>query len=567
MTLLAFSLRLYQLDQNSLWYDELLQVDIAQSPLAYILPQLERHAAMPLDYFILHGWIKLGQGEMWVRWPALLWGTLSISLIYRVTRHLFNRRVGLVAAALLTVTPFAIQYSREVRPYALLMLLILLAYFGLWQAYHTGRLGFWVLAGLSLVGAVLTHYFALFMLFPIGIFVVIRQGRHLREAKFWRHTALFGLSLFFVFLSLAITGRFKPVYNVSFGVSKAATQPASLKAPASAKPNRGSGPPVSRLFFIDKVLGPLAAKDPTQLLVYNTFLLIAVATLLFRPCRNRTAILLLIGWLFAPIVAVYLFLLYRGTFYATRYILFTLPAYVILVAYGLDVSAGFVSQRLARSALLHRLEALSGPKMMDFRFSYRVLSLLILFSLSPLLTGRIDELRTYYTTDAREDWRAVGHLLATYAGPDDVIIAVRAEPTMNWYYPPAATPFGAYNRTERVWQAINEHPRRWFVLSSYSRSRDRALREWLQNNGAIAIGIDRRVVLYVQQQGLSAAELLAQVKHFSLPSKSLTYATLARQLQKHGDLETGQLFYEKALDLADPALKKVIETQMAAQRM
>ncbi|MCB0214703.1 MAG: glycosyltransferase family 39 protein, partial [Anaerolineae bacterium] len=105
----------------SLWYDELLELDIAQGPFSAIGPQLPRHAAMPLDYYLMYGWVRMGRQDFWVRWPALFFGVLSIPLTYALARRLFNRRVGYIAALLMTVALFAVRYSQETRPYALLL--------------------------------------------------------------------------------------------------------------------------------------------------------------------------------------------------------------------------------------------------------------------------------------------------------------------------------------------------------------------------------------------------------------------------------------------------------------
>jgi hypothetical protein len=167
-----------------------------------------------------------------------------------------------------------------------------------------------------------------------------------------------------------------------------------------------------------------------------------------------------------------------------------------------------------------------------------------------LLLAQAGQLLDYYATDAREDWRAVGQLLRDNARPDDAVIAVRAEPTMNWYYPPAAASFGTYGRSQPIWEVLNQKPRRWFILSSYSFSRDQGLREWLQQQQAVTIAIDRRVIVYFHEEGQPAEALLAQVKNFALPQKALTYRLLADQLKEHGDLETSRRFYEKAEQLS-----------------
>jgi hypothetical protein len=76
------------------------------------------------------------------------------------------------------------------------------------------------------------------------------------------------------------------------------------------------------------------------------------------------------------------------------------------------------------------------------------------------------------------------------------------------------------------------------------------------------IGIDRRVVLFVQQQGVSASQLLTEIEHFSLPAKPITYLTLANQFEQHGQIETSRRFYQHALQLAGPDLKGPIEAEM-----
>jgi hypothetical protein len=273
---------------------------------------------------------------------------------------------------------------------------------------------------------------------------------------------------------------------------------------------------------------------------------------------DRTAILLLLGWLFLPIILIYLFLLQRGTFFAVRYILYTLPAYLILVAYGIDTLVTAILNSLITKQ--HDYYVLNSKKLLW--------GSLLFLAATPLIFAELNELLTRYSVDAREDWRAVGQLLQNNAEPDDAVIAVKAEPAINWYYPPANAPFGTFSRSEPIWEAIKQHKRRWFVLSSYSFKRDEGLRNWLREQQAVTIAIDRRVVVYIQQEGLTAEELLAQVRTFALPQKALTYATLADQLSQHGDIETSRAFYEKAIELATTPIQKVdYQARLAALAM
>jgi hypothetical protein len=59
------------------------------------------------------------------------------------------------------------------------------------------------------------------------------------------------------------------------------------------------------------------------------------------------------------------------------------------------------------------------------------------------------------------------------------------------------------------------------------------------------------VVDHFQQEGLTAEEMLALVRTFALPQKSLTYAVLADQFEAVGDFETSRVFYQRAVELAD----------------
>lgn len=543
LSFLAFALRVYQSGGPSFWYDELLELDVVQGSFWDIGPQLVRHAAMPLDYYLLYGWIQFGRQEAWVRFPALLFGTLTVPLIYKLAASLFHKRVGYFAALLLAVTSIAVYYSQDARPYAMLMFWVLLSFWGLWRVYQTGRSQYWAVMIFGLAGAALSHYFTLFLLCPMSLLVGVQQLLHLKNKLFWQHAIYFAIGLMVLIAIFAFNGRLRDLYNVGGRFTTVVTQPETLTVSAAEKPNRGAGPPRHLGFVLTGVLMPFGSADLVSLLVYNTLLLLSLFSL-SRPGKVG-ALFLVLGWLILPIILIYLFLLQRGTFYAVRYILYTLPAYLILVAYGLDRLLQFLG---------------SGHRPIFGQTASRLLPLpaavVAVALMTVLVFGESAELRSLYQADAREDWRAVGELLQRNAQPDDAVIAVRAEPALNWYYPPARTPFGAYNTSQPIWDAIRQHQRRWFVLSSYSYKVDQGLRRWLDQNQAVTIAIDRRVVVYLQQEGLTSQELLAQVGAFALPQKALTYAVLGDQFKAQGELESSREFYQKAIELAGTPTQK-----------
>jgi 4-amino-4-deoxy-L-arabinose transferase-like glycosyltransferase len=125
---LAAVLRFHSLAAKSFWFDEGVSVAIARLDwynFARIL--WRREANMSLYYFLLHFWLHVGGSEFFVRALSVLFAVASVPVIYALGRRLFDSRVGLIAAALIAVNAYHVQYSRDARSYSLMVLLCLLS--------------------------------------------------------------------------------------------------------------------------------------------------------------------------------------------------------------------------------------------------------------------------------------------------------------------------------------------------------------------------------------------------------------------------------------------------------
>jgi mannosyltransferase len=150
----------------------------------------------PLYYALAWLWSKpFGSGEIGLRSLSALFGTLTIPIAYRATIEFGSRRAGLIAASLVAFNPYLIWYSQEARSYALLVLFsaIALLYFARSIKTPGSRpLGLWAAAsGLSLC----SHYFAVFLVVPEAIWLLIAHGRRRGPVLAVTAVAVVGLAL------------------------------------------------------------------------------------------------------------------------------------------------------------------------------------------------------------------------------------------------------------------------------------------------------------------------------------------------------------------------------------
>lgn len=178
ITLLGFGLRFYAIGVQTVWLDEAFSIWLAQQPLVDLwawLIKIDQHP--PLYYSLLHLWIWLfGDGQGAARALSALCGGLAIPLFYAASRYLVNQPTALLAALLLALSPFHVQYGQEVRMYALLTLTVAAALYLLMIVLfdERARQRQWPWIGLAVAQAatMLTHNTAT-VFFPLALNVAI----------------------------------------------------------------------------------------------------------------------------------------------------------------------------------------------------------------------------------------------------------------------------------------------------------------------------------------------------------------------------------------------------------
>ena len=189
LILLAWGLRLYRLEAQSLWYDEAVTADVVQLGLERLTRWTADDIQPPFYYYLLAGWVGVaGSGEWALRFPSAPFCLLSVPLAYAVGRRLFARggdwgkRAALLAALFAGLSPLYIYYAQEARMYALLTTLGLLMAVFLLDWLHTPlrqeqRRNRWLALITTTIAAVYTHYYAFFLILAFTLYFLAVWSR------------------------------------------------------------------------------------------------------------------------------------------------------------------------------------------------------------------------------------------------------------------------------------------------------------------------------------------------------------------------------------------------------
>ncbi|WP_198804745.1 glycosyltransferase family 39 protein [Leptolyngbya sp. BL0902] len=158
----------------------------------------------PLFFCGLHYWLKgIAQFDVSLAWGlrsfSAILGVVSVIVLYALNRGAFSPMAGLMAAALMAVSPFHVDLSQEARHYTAPMLCVALALLGLVQiinnlGHQRIQLWIWIFWLLVNIIGLYTHYFFLIaVVAQIGTLLLwmLRHRSHLT----FRHWTMAGLAI------------------------------------------------------------------------------------------------------------------------------------------------------------------------------------------------------------------------------------------------------------------------------------------------------------------------------------------------------------------------------------
>jgi len=185
LTALAAALRFSTLGAQSLWYDEAFTpVHVLHRGLAATLHAVVHTENTPPLWYVLEWAISrvLGTGAVALRLLSALAGVATVPVAWAIGRELSSRRAAVACAALVAVNPLFVWYSQEARAYALFVLFAAMAmlYFlrALREESQLDRDSATLAAfAVSSSLALLTHYFAVFLLAPMVLWLAFNSNR------------------------------------------------------------------------------------------------------------------------------------------------------------------------------------------------------------------------------------------------------------------------------------------------------------------------------------------------------------------------------------------------------
>ena len=322
-------LRVWNLGVPSFWVDEVNTVYSAQNYLEK--GKMELPSGMKYERAKLHTYAVaavyryLGISEWTSRLPSVLFGIMSILIVYLLGYHMGGIHVGLMAAFLMAFSHFEVGWSRVTRMYPLLQLLTLLSSYAFIKGFEkpfgkerlsalswiSGLVWLIIFGILIIITAFMVHYLALFIpvaiagyLFCGSLFILFKpSGYHrlLNKYNIGISVVLLGImGIWFLYPELISKARFFLAYTPSWA-----------EGPSTAQ---------NKMYLFDFLISN--ARFPLA-----TFFFVGAAQSIVRRQLK--------GWVYLWLFIAPLFLLsFVFTHRAPTYLFYVYPYFLILAAFG-----------------------------------------------------------------------------------------------------------------------------------------------------------------------------------------------------------------------------------------
>jgi len=443
LTLLAFGLRLYRIDADSIWWDEGISLDLARGTWAALLEERASNVHPPLYFVLLKLWQGVAGDSVFAsRGFSLIFTLPGVALAYDVARRASGHAAGMVAGALAAVGAVFLVHAQDVRAYGLLpmsTLLMLALADRLARCPKNRRL--WAALAVVEATTLLLHYLSAFAVLYVNARLVVQLWPQRRDV--WRAWLASQAGAFALILPW-----------VAFVLSHHAEIRAHLALNATPYVARTPLPELVALVWTFLMTGHAATRFIAPLplltiLLAGSAALAAVWAIWKRPAERGQLAWSTFDWLL-PIVGVTTVWLVRPLAH---------PRYTMLWSGALWVWVGIVLGGLLR----------------DRRWAGRTLGaagLLVALALNGLAINA----HLFNPRLAKHDVRGVAAMLRQRAAPGDVALSPLKDRSLRYYdTAPASVAMIDFRDPDAAWGALaqaTEDARHVYVLEYEHATRD-----------------------------------------------------------------------------------------------
>ena len=285
----------------NLWGDEAFSAVLSTNSIPELIRIIARDTSPPLYNITEHLWFSVfGNSEVAIRSLSFLYFLIAVFFTYKIGALLWDRRAGLLAGILTFLNPFFFVYAFEGRMYSILAATVAASMYFFLKRNWFGYV-------LTTVAALYSHHFAVFAVFVQGLWFI-------KEFLLGKRKVAVSMFKAFIAVGILYLPWIIPLYNQTRMVGG----------------GFWLGTPTVLDFFV--LVGKYLAAGFIHPLTIPALVFVLVALGLRHWFEKKETDLFLLSWFLLPIIFTWIISQRFQSIFFDRYLLYTIPGAMLLVA-------------------------------------------------------------------------------------------------------------------------------------------------------------------------------------------------------------------------------------------
>lgn len=195
-SIVAFMIAMVMGMSRSVWFDEGYSIMVAQRPVSELVELIKVDAHPPLYYLYLKAWgTMFGWSELSLRISSALPGALAVGFMVAILRRLFTANVAIATAPFLVLAPFLTRYNYEIRMYALVCFIGVLATWLLLKAHQSKSTLWWLAYACVVAIGMYTLYMSVVIWIAHALWLVYTDLKYRKNIFLQKQWLFYGLAV------------------------------------------------------------------------------------------------------------------------------------------------------------------------------------------------------------------------------------------------------------------------------------------------------------------------------------------------------------------------------------